>query len=149
MDAGFSTIFIKLFNLDAKTGCRQTWFINKKDVFFINWKVSLMSHCCPRPVLYSNYQKTTFLLVKSHPVPLKLWTFPSTFFTHFDEFWWNNSYPIYILCILFIKVIKFDFKKFRCHRSCPRTMANLGKICPKILEVCFWHGFDIFTYQLP
>ena len=51
--------------------------------------------------------------------PLKLPISPSTFFTHFDEFWWNNSYPIYILCILFIKVIKIHFKNLRCHRSCP------------------------------
>ena len=29
------------------------------------------------------------------------------------------------------------------------TMVNLGKICPKIPEVCFLHGFDIFTYQRP
>ena len=28
-------------------------------------------------------------------------------------------------------------------------MAGLDKICAKIPEVCFWHGFDIFTYQWP
>ena len=43
------------------------------------------------------------------------------------------------------------YMKIQCGINNPiyHTMAGLDKICAKIPEVCFWHGFDIFTYQWP